>query len=835
MAFSWQESTVASGTQNITCDLEYLDKSYIHVYLDGQETTAFSWTSDTVIRLDAALTVETVVLLIRKTEREYLYIMFASGAPFIEANVDTQNTQFLHLAQELVEGRTIEGFYGDINTHHYRITNLGDPVDARDATNKQYVDAGDARLDARIDAEEAARKAADAALDVRTTNLEQTFFNANTNSFPWWTVTQSDTNTIVPGVPFTKAKVRLNGVTQTAGYSYTVQSGVITFAETIPAGTLVDVTIGIDTDADTSAVSVILGLLSSSSCAGYIGTELGVNLATVLDVGRIIFPEMFAVGAEPDHDDMFDTMFTWLQAQEDLQLSSDIPYTVDLRGKVYTLTQTHAVDVNVNFKNGTLLMNGGQILLGNEATGSYTRRHTIVDLKVRYVGTSYYPDALFKIARAYNTFIINSDFWGGVSTELETSGTYTGKPKRARYALWLGSKRVWGSSIIGGEFWGGEVPCRVGYTNDHTGITLAGGSTYHHGYVGNLMLCNLAGSVVAGINVEHSEDGAWGLGLTSGTSDALGTVNAAHGVEITGLYLYNNGNGTDGTNLAAAGVLIGVDLPGTEGFDQEDVVVTSQNTAHSITIKNSYIVSTKQARAVIMRGLSGLNIENCKYTYDTSQSYGFCFEGTCAASFCGFNRNQNSGVFDEVEYTSTNAPRMRERSGTFQPTLQGATTAGSLTYSTRGGDYAISGGMCRLSMWLVVGAITTAPEGALSIQLPVAIASGRRSACAVSHINLSGTSSLATTGTTTGTANVTGALDDDAAATLTASGTVTGSASGTLELPNSLLMGAARIISGTTLTLRLGADVMDGSVIAVGSDFAMSIEYPVAGATYTGS
>lgn len=274
MAFSWQESVKPAGTQDIQCDIEYLDKSYIHVYLDGAETTAFTWTSSTNIRLNSPLSAETVVLLIRKTEREYLYIEFASGAPFIEGNVDTQNTQFLHLAQELVEGRSIEGFYGDINMHRYRITNLGDPVDARDAANKQYVDAGDARLDQRVDAERAAwvaavaneasvRKAADDALDVRTTNLEQTYFNANTNSFPWWTVLTEDTDTVTPGMPFTKAKVRVNGVTQTAGYSYTVTAGVVKFAEVLPAGTLVDMTIGIDTEADTSATSNILGILAA--------------------------------------------------------------------------------------------------------------------------------------------------------------------------------------------------------------------------------------------------------------------------------------------------------------------------------------------------------------------------------------------------------------------------------------------------------------------------------------------------------------------------------------------------------------------------------------------
>lgn len=140
MAFSWQESVKPAGTQDIQCDIEYLDKSYIHVYLDGAETTAFTWTSTTNIRLNSPLSEETVVLLIRKTEREYLYIMFASGAPFIEANVDSQNKQFLHLAQELVEGRAIDGFYGDISMHGYRITNLGNPESSTDAANKQYVD-----------------------------------------------------------------------------------------------------------------------------------------------------------------------------------------------------------------------------------------------------------------------------------------------------------------------------------------------------------------------------------------------------------------------------------------------------------------------------------------------------------------------------------------------------------------------------------------------------------------------------------------------------------------------------------------------------------------------
>lgn len=261
MAFSWQESVKPAGTQDIQCDIEYLDKSYIHVYLDGFETTGYTWTSSTNIRLNTALAASTTVLLIRKTEREYLYIEFASGSPFIEVNVDSQNTQFLHLAQELVEGRAIPGFYGDISMNGYRITNVADPTDPQDAATKNYVDVGDARLDARIDSEHSAwvsaiqaeaaiRKAADDALSARTSALENTFISGvETVSYPWSTVLTEDTDEVTPGLAFTKAIVELNGVGQIRGYSFEVVDNTILFAETLPAGTIVAARLGVDVTA----------------------------------------------------------------------------------------------------------------------------------------------------------------------------------------------------------------------------------------------------------------------------------------------------------------------------------------------------------------------------------------------------------------------------------------------------------------------------------------------------------------------------------------------------------------------------------------------------------
>lgn len=250
MACSWQEQIKPAGTQDIQCDIEYLDKSYIHVYLDGVETTGYTWTSSTNIRLNTALAASTTVLLIRKTERRYLYIEFASGSPFIEVNVDSQNTQFLHLAQELVEGRAIPGFYGTISMNGYRITDLANPINSQDATTKAYVDATDTLLGQRIDVEAATRKAADDALSMRTSALENTFISGvETVSYPWSTVLAEATDEVTPGLAFTKAVVEINGVGQIRGYSFEIVDNTILFAETLPAGTIVAARLGADVTA----------------------------------------------------------------------------------------------------------------------------------------------------------------------------------------------------------------------------------------------------------------------------------------------------------------------------------------------------------------------------------------------------------------------------------------------------------------------------------------------------------------------------------------------------------------------------------------------------------
>lgn len=527
-----------------------------------------------------------------------------------------------------------------------------------------------------------------------------------------------------------------------------------------------------------------------------VGTPYNLNVTQMLDLGRVVYPEMYHGGLEnPTDDQLWANMFAALTALPDTALSNDLPYVIDMRGKVYNILETHQIDINLGIINGFVHFNGGRFILGDYSSTGKTRRYHI-DFRWDYIGTSYFPYALVEIVRAYNTHIRDVTCWGGVSTSVETSGDHIGKPKRARYALWLGSRRAWGCSIISGDIYGGEIPLRVGYTNDHTGIFIGAGLTIHHGWAGNILGCNLTGSTILGCNIEHSENGAWSIALTSGTN---GVNNPLSGVLISGVYCYNNGNGTSGTDYAPAAILVGYDVPGTIGFDASGSLITSDGQAQHVTVQNCKLVSPKQLRAVKMKGLAGLKCINNVYTMATGQTYAFTFEGTAARSDCIDNRNQTSGAFDEVEYTSSSRPRIGSRTGTFLPQLVGATTAGSLTYGTRGGNYKVNDGFCTLTMFLAVSAITTQPAGAISIQLPIAILSGYRSPATVRAQAL------------TGTVTIDGVVYN-----------------------KSVLGVSANVINGTTLQLFFAGGTMDGALISGTTAMEISIVYPVAAATYTG-
>lgn len=142
MALSWQETTASAGQTTVAVNIDYLKKTDIYLEVNDVTVTGFTWDSDKVIRFPTTITIAAgdKIGVIRRTQRSELEIEFAAGAAFNKANLDEQNTQFLYLAQELVEGKGIDGFYGDISMNGYKITSVGAPTANGDVVNKLYAD-----------------------------------------------------------------------------------------------------------------------------------------------------------------------------------------------------------------------------------------------------------------------------------------------------------------------------------------------------------------------------------------------------------------------------------------------------------------------------------------------------------------------------------------------------------------------------------------------------------------------------------------------------------------------------------------------------------------------
>lgn len=445
---------------------------------------------------------------------------------------------------------------------------------------------------------------------------------------------------------------------------------------------------------------------------------------------RNVDPERFRETLTSSDDDVFAKMFAWLATQTDVVGTSEssyisaLPRMIDLSGRTYTLTKVHQLDGNFGIQNGTIFMKDqGEILMGMDA-GTKTRRHFLKYVHFEYIGDSDRTQSLVTMARCFNSVVLFCNFIAG-------GDTARNRTPRTRYGLFAGSTRCWGFQLIGGEYYGGDCALRVGRANDHTGLTIRPG-TVHHSRVINMMLCNPAGAEVSGCNIEHADNGAIGLGITSGTNTS---GNAAHGVRINGVYFYNNGNGSSGSNVAPANIIIGKDIPGTEGWDREGLPITSsKNTAHSITVSECYIVSPNTQNAWQVNALYGVNFVDNKVGLKGDATIHGVYDGTCANCWAYGNRDQGGKAF-QFSSTATNQI-LTTRKGKWTPKLIGETSAGNTTLSAGGGAYSLDNGMVTVTCFAVVGERDDAMQGNINIKLPFACEDQQRGGNGISLTNV---------------------------------------------------------------------------------------------------
>ena len=248
---------VSDGTlTRIALSIEYFEKDDITLYRNLELTplvlgTDWQWDGDTTINLLTNTPVPDgdYITVRRNTNIDRAFNIYDGGAAFSRDTLDENFKQMIYLAQEFTEGNGLTGLYFPLDMHGFQIKNLGAPTDPKDAVTKQYVDTANTAQDTAFAngqaAQDAAVAASQAVQDSRIAMLEGTFV-AVTNSYEWVSTTTTLTDTLTPGLVFTKAALYLNGVKQTPGDSFIVVSNQLLLATPIPPGTVVVATLGED-------------------------------------------------------------------------------------------------------------------------------------------------------------------------------------------------------------------------------------------------------------------------------------------------------------------------------------------------------------------------------------------------------------------------------------------------------------------------------------------------------------------------------------------------------------------------------------------------------------
>lgn len=107
MALSYSLQNGNGATQNFSVPFSYIDRSHVHVYVGGVETSAFTWVNSSTIQITPAPPAGTGnVELRRVTPRDAALVDFQNGSVLFDTDLDTASLQTLFISQEYFEQAT---------------------------------------------------------------------------------------------------------------------------------------------------------------------------------------------------------------------------------------------------------------------------------------------------------------------------------------------------------------------------------------------------------------------------------------------------------------------------------------------------------------------------------------------------------------------------------------------------------------------------------------------------------------------------------------------------------------------------------------------------------
>lgn len=185
MAFSTQRITSNGTLVLLDISIEYFDRSEIAVLFNGV-VNAYPWawvgSTESKISFSPAVPNTVEVMLVRTTDLSQVRHMFTRGAQFTTESIDEDLLQILHIAQEAKENATIQEVFHNLNMHGYRISNIGDGINAQDSPSMAQMVVHDAQIVVYRD--QAAASAAAAAASAASINPAQFPISATPNTIP---------------------------------------------------------------------------------------------------------------------------------------------------------------------------------------------------------------------------------------------------------------------------------------------------------------------------------------------------------------------------------------------------------------------------------------------------------------------------------------------------------------------------------------------------------------------------------------------------------------------------------------------------------------------------
>lgn len=139
-AYSYIEYIADGLTTTFTFPFQYVEQNEINVFVGGQATTSFSFTSANTLSISPAPTAGLTVRIQRFTNITERAVDFVNGAVLSEEDLDTALVQVFNAAQEAVD-KSNEALFktpdGKWDGQNAVIKNVADPVNDQDVVNKR--------------------------------------------------------------------------------------------------------------------------------------------------------------------------------------------------------------------------------------------------------------------------------------------------------------------------------------------------------------------------------------------------------------------------------------------------------------------------------------------------------------------------------------------------------------------------------------------------------------------------------------------------------------------------------------------------------------------------